>query len=157
MEDMILDVFDFEQPRKHKLPGFRIIRDLRLTPSRATSTQIGNTLKKMGIERQKRCYLMPPNRMLEFEETQVYNLKGCRRLQGRLQPLRTKGCNNLYNLYTIIIYIVYIALGEVAEACVSGVCCFTQVVVKPLYPLVHMACNLFATLLQPRRLFTNCQ
>jgi hypothetical protein len=69
MEDMILDVFDFERPRKHKLSGSRIIRDLHLTPNRAISTQIGNTLKKMGIERQKRCYLMPPNRMLEFEET----------------------------------------------------------------------------------------
>ncbi len=68
MEDMILDVFDFERPRKHKLSGSRIIGDLHLTPNRATSTQIGNTLKKMGIERQNRCYLMPPNRMLEFED-----------------------------------------------------------------------------------------
>ncbi len=68
LENMILDVYDFEKPREHKLSGSRIIGDLHLTPNRAMSTQIGNTLKKMGIERQNRCYSMPSYRILEFED-----------------------------------------------------------------------------------------
>jgi len=68
LENMILDVYDFEKPREHKLSGSRIIGDLHLTPNRAMSTQIGNTLKKMRIERQNRCYSMPSYRILEFED-----------------------------------------------------------------------------------------
>ncbi len=60
MEEMIRDVFDFDLPKTKRMTTVEIMEDLKLPRSRSNSIKIGNTLKAMGIKKQRRDFVMPP-------------------------------------------------------------------------------------------------
>ncbi|MEO1924974.1 MAG: VapE domain-containing protein [Gammaproteobacteria bacterium] len=64
LEDLIRDAFDFDLdlPKGHNLTTQDILKSLHQRVNRGSQTRIGNTLKKMGIEKEGRDYLMPPYR-----------------------------------------------------------------------------------------------
>ena len=64
LEDELRDMFDFSKSsRTNQLRGAQIIDMMNMTQSHAKSTVLGNTLKAMGVSRDKvgRAYAMPPS------------------------------------------------------------------------------------------------
>lgn len=63
-EDMLMDEFDFDTPAKPDgITGNDILDLMHVARSRSNSTNLGVALKKLGVEKNGRLYLLPPTRM----------------------------------------------------------------------------------------------
>jgi len=64
-EEMLLDEFLFDEDcRPQLLTGNDILDALKLSRTRANSTSIGKSLKKLGVKQNRRQYKMPKTRMI---------------------------------------------------------------------------------------------
>jgi len=65
LEELIRDEFDFDHPQTMKLTTRDILDAIHQPISRGNQTRLGNTLKKMGVEKARRDHLMPPYRRIQ--------------------------------------------------------------------------------------------